>query len=376
MKLPKRISRFWYYGLDKADYGKCLPKIKANDWRIDRVMSFIGFFIMTALFMVSFFFQKLAVFTIPYGVFAGIFALLSLLFLIFKERDWNGVIGFYVISGVYYAFGMVLSFAYPSGKSAIIQLELALLPMLFADKPLRSWAYSAFVCATYSILVMFLKDPSIRFEESFNAISLTVMSLITHWIMGEMRVKGYLASYNNEIMIGELQGAKKQLEKESSTDALTGLLNRRSLYSEFSSIEKKEARRPSALFMIDIDHFKQINDTKGHLAGDRYLASFGSFLQKEGDRHGFVGYRYGGEEFICLVYEKEGEALSSLAEALKSGVKQLPFEDDGHITISLGYTEESLEKSSPLETWLDHADQSVYSAKNAGRDCVKRYLGK
>lgn len=167
--------------------------------------------------------------------------------------------------------------------------------------------------------------------------------------------------------------SRKNSKKETVTDALTGLFNRRSLYDQFSAIEKGEAPRPSGMFMIDLDRFKAINDSEGHIAGDHCLSALGAFIIEKGENSKMVGYRYGGEEFVCLVYGIENRELDDLADSVRKDLEVLAVDGRIHFTISLGYTSAKLEGASPMETWLDHSDQSVYKAKENGRNRIEIY---
>lgn len=207
------MTKFWHYGLSKADYDKCIPAIKSDAWRMDRILCYFAFFVFLCLFGVSLIFSKLGVFTWIYLSFDGVFAILSAYFMFFKRNDEAAIPAFYLISAALFAFGMALSFVYPSGKSTIIHILIVVLPFLFTDKAIRTWAYSIFITLIYVILTFFFKDSSIRFEECFNAISVTAVSLAGHWILGKIRCKGYLAICNNQEMIGKLNAVQEELKK-------------------------------------------------------------------------------------------------------------------------------------------------------------------
>lgn len=376
MKFKNWFERFSHYDLDKSDYEKTKPYINEDALKMSKTMSYVGFFTMAVLLIASFIFPKLSVFTPIYGSFLGVFLIFSILFLALKDKPRYGLACYYVVALAFYVFGFTLSLVYPSGKAAIVHLEIAILPMLFTDKPFRSWSYSALITISYIILIMFFKDASIRFEEGFNAVTLFVLGMATHWIMGKSRCKGYLASYHNGSIIVELEATRLELLKETNTDALTGLKNRRSLYSEFAEISKGASPSPTALIMIDIDDFKKVNDFKGHLVGDLYLSALGTMLLSFGKEGHVDAYRYGGEEFIALIYRLDETETAKLAETIRHAAETLKLENGGRITLSLGYTVKESEGEAPIETWLDHADQSLYSAKASGKNCVKKYLGK
>lgn len=169
---------------------------------------------------------------------------------------------------------------------------------------------------------------------------------------------------------------ENKLLEMTKLDPLTRLYNRSYLEKRFSE-ELERARRHNTIFsviMIDIDHFKKINDTSGHLCGDHTLRQLATLLKELVRAMDIVG-RYGGEEFCCVLPETGIENARILAERLREGVKSADFiycGDCFHITISLGITEYSTSRSS-LEALIGAADDALYCAKNSGRDRVVCY---
>jgi diguanylate cyclase (GGDEF)-like protein len=175
--------------------------------------------------------------------------------------------------------------------------------------------------------------------------------------------------------VSALKQTRDQLEALATTDPLTGALNRRAV-SEAAQAELRRARRhgkPFAALLLDIDHFKRVNDTHGHQAGDRVLqqvaAACGAQL-REIDRFG----RWGGEEFIVLLPETDLDGALVVAERVRQAVAASSVAgDDGlpiAITTSIGVASLSLHDE-PLEALLARADTALYQAKHEGRNCVR-----
>ncbi|MDD2697498.1 MAG: diguanylate cyclase [Arcobacteraceae bacterium] len=161
--------------------------------------------------------------------------------------------------------------------------------------------------------------------------------------------------------------AKKELEKIASIDVLTGLYNRR-MINEFVKNELETVKRNSnglSIIMIDIDYFKQVNDTFGHQVGDIVLSQL-SKLILENTRKSDIQGRYGGEEFIIICPQTTNEAACILAEKLRSAVENFAFDVAGHKTISLGVS--SFNKNDNVESMIKRADDGLYQAKNSGRN--------
>ena len=175
----------------------------------------------------------------------------------------------------------------------------------------------------------------------------------------------------------ELSSANKELEFQASTDALTGVLNRRRMMLEIEQ-EIQRARRYGlqlTLCMLDIDHFKRVNDSYGHLAGDRALVAVAEVLAKALRGADQIA-RFGGEEFMLLLPETGAQEALGLVERLRLAVAALPlYADRGEqfsVTLSGGiaaYAPESDQQQA--SGMLTRADHALYEAKRSGRNCVR-----
>ncbi|MEC4592587.1 MULTISPECIES: GGDEF domain-containing protein [Nitrospirillum] len=173
-------------------------------------------------------------------------------------------------------------------------------------------------------------------------------------------------------LVGRLKAYAGRLYDMATRDVLTGLPNRR----HFLDVGEREVRRgreagqPQALLMIDIDHFKAINDTLGHAAGDRVLTQFGRLLQGW-LREGEVAGRIGGEEFAVLLPDADTVDAAARAETLRRAVEAAPV--NGHATlawtVSIGAARVS-GGDDGLADALRRADLALYAAKAAGRNRV------
>jgi diguanylate cyclase (GGDEF)-like protein len=119
--------------------------------------------------------------------------------------------------------------------------------------------------------------------------------------------------------------------------------------------------------MLDIDHFKAINDTFGHQAGDHVLIEIASRLRRSLRGNDMVA-RWGGEEFIVLVRDCALPDAGRLAENIRAAIAEVPFGPMGRITVSIGAAE--ARDNEDLQSWLSRADQALYRAKRAGRNEV------
>lgn len=177
------------------------------------------------------------------------------------------------------------------------------------------------------------------------------------------------------LLTEELKRANEQLRELTITDGLTGLYNRRH-FNTVIDVELRRAHRDKesvALIMLDIDHFKKLNDRLGHQAGDDALQSVAAELKMSVRRPSDYCFRLGGEEFAVLVADAFGESIEVFAESLRRNVTglKLPNPDYslGILTISLGValSDPGGETSSSL---YSRADKALYKAKSKGRNTV------
>lgn len=221
---------------------------------------------------------------------------------------------------------------------------------------------------------------------------------IGEWDYGFWNLKGFVrftiasfavvyASYFFEISansayktIQEIREKEKihlmALEKLSVTDQLTGLRNRRYFDDNFEIERQKISRYNNklCLIMVDIDHFKRINDEYGHQVGDIVLKEFSSLLLKNIRAIDLLS-RWGGEEFIILLPETSLDNSISIAEKIRTTINEYSFSKIGNITASFGVSRVDPNSTSNMES-LYQVDKALYQAKNQGRNRVVAYEGK
>ncbi|HWQ35930.1 MAG TPA: diguanylate cyclase [Blastocatellia bacterium] len=169
-----------------------------------------------------------------------------------------------------------------------------------------------------------------------------------------------------------LIAAREEVRMLATHDVLTGIWNRRAIMDHLSSELSRCGRHrlPIGVIMGDLDHFKQINDTFGHAAGDAVLQEAASRIKSSLRPYDATG-RYGGEEFLIVVPECTVTGVTSVAERILATFRNRPFSLSGEahaVTISLGIAACSLASARQMELVLEVADQALYRAKSAGRD--------
>ncbi|MBI3182663.1 MAG: diguanylate cyclase [Myxococcales bacterium] len=186
-----------------------------------------------------------------------------------------------------------------------------------------------------------------------------------------------LVSKNRELDLAnrELERKRRELLELSRTDALTGLINRR-YFEERLAVEFARSdryRSPLSCLMLDLDHFKAVNDTYGHAFGDRVLQEVSKVVVKTLRDVDLVA-RYGGEELIALLPETGPEEAMRASERIRKGIAELGLEADGQkrvrCTASIGVATFPVPAIETSEALLRAADDCLYAAKEAGRNRV------
>lgn len=166
-----------------------------------------------------------------------------------------------------------------------------------------------------------------------------------------------------------LRRLNAEIKRLSNTDPLTGLFNRVKLHAQFPVELERAARygRPLSLLLLDVDHFKRVNDELGHPAGDSILMAIARLISAN-TRANDIACRWGGEEFLVLCPETDRQQALALAERIRSQVESAEFSGGRGQSVSIGVA--SLEPGESAEALVKRADMALYRSKNAGRNKV------
>ncbi len=196
--------------------------------------------------------------------------------------------------------------------------------------------------------------------------SMTISSLADIWLLT------LLAGIAIWAQLTQLQMLLR-LYREASRDPLTGLVNRRVLnkWLDLEMIRARQQGCPLSILLFDLDFFKRVNDTYGHLTGDKVLQTFSRLLKRDLSNYNLIG-RYGGEEFIAVLTGKDESAAMIIAERIRKNCHTVETRgSEGGVvsfTVSIGVT--GLRDTDTTETLIDRVDKGLYKAKMNGRDTV------
>lgn len=211
----------------------------------------------------------------------------------------------------------------------------------------------------------------------FAAISILLIGMFKLW-QGKQTLKK-----NNELAIinSKLEEANIKLEELSTVDPLTGAFNRRYFNSRMEE-ELQLATRSKielTLMMLDIDYFKKINDVYGHLSGDEFLSDIGKTVKDLLPRNTDFVVRFGGDEFLIVLFDTNEEGALVVANRVKSSIEHISIKKDGYslnkyTTSSIGLVSFIPNNETTIQIVLDTVDETLYLAKNEGRNRI--FIGK
>jgi diguanylate cyclase (GGDEF)-like protein len=209
--------------------------------------------------------------------------------------------------------------------------------------------------------------------EEYRAIGITMLVYFTYTLMITIKInKEYLRTFDIE---EQLAKQKQKLEVLSQTDPLTGLYNRGHFDTLFQHLWKSAKRNQTrlSLSVMDLDHFKKVNDNYGHSSGDECLKVMAKILKQYCPRESDLCCRYGGEEFLIVMQDASIEHFKDIAEKIRQQLSETWIEHGKHrfkVTTSIGIASCIPQQDAELIELIDQADQALYSAKNYGRNCV------
>jgi diguanylate cyclase len=174
----------------------------------------------------------------------------------------------------------------------------------------------------------------------------------------------------------EAHTLERELENlRSNLDPLTGATSRTSLLTVLRELQALVKRNvmPCSVVMMDLDHFKSVNDTYGHQAGDRVLIAAAQFAMQHQRPYDKV-FRYGGEEFVISLQNTDSKVAFTVVDRLREGLAKTPiYHNEILIAVTASCGIAPLEADLTVEQSVDHADQALYAAKSAGRNCSRMW---
>jgi diguanylate cyclase (GGDEF)-like protein len=301
-------------------------------------------------------------------------------------RWWTGAwCGLLVATTVVFAGLLALGAGF---LARVVALTVASVPVLVAlavvnvrvRRPTLTWVYRATGVLWSAGVVLYLVRPWTveDVEVSGDAADIAVAvamplvfdAVMCAWLVFVLAMAAS-SELQNRLRVSheQLAAANEQLASAATTDALTGLRNRRYLTDALAGELRRADRTgdPVSLLILDVDGFKEINDTEGHPAGDSVLVAVGEVLRSRLRVTDTVG-RWGGDEFLAVMPGSPGEQATVVAETIRAGVGQSRIAGAHAVSVSVGVAER--EHGEPARSLIARADAALYEAKRLGRDRV------
>jgi diguanylate cyclase (GGDEF)-like protein len=261
---------------------------------------------------------------------------------------------------------MVIAFYADSMRSLVLLTYFVV--FIFGLFRLNVWQFlflSAFAVVNYALVILLLYKLYPDLVSKTDILSIVVLAVVLPWFS---LVGGYITRLRAQI-----SHALSTIEKLAIIDDLTQVFNRRQMYKilEHQKALVDRGIHPFSICIFDLDHFKRVNDTFGHSAGDIVLKTVAQETQKNLRNIDHIA-RYGGEEFILILTNSEKNQALVCAERIRKIVQDIVFEkmpDDFRMTISVGVTD--YQPSEVIQNAINRADTALYRAKASGRNKVE-----
>lgn len=238
---------------------------------------------------------------------------------------------------------------------------------LAAERPIRFYAGATLRANGQPLGSLCVLDYTPR---TLSDSQIQVLKLLRNQVVRFMEYRSMNLGQQN--LLHELDATRGALQRMAQTDPLTGLLNRHTFDAHLANLlhSRTNSSKPITLMVIDIDHFKKINDTHGHLVGDQVLVETAGVL-RQALRENDILCRWGGEEFVTLLPGLDLTQTSHIANRIRQSLTESPI-DTGDalisVTASIGLT--VLRSGEQPDDALKRADQAMYQAKAQGRNCT------
>lgn len=262
----------------------------------------------------------------------------------------------------------VMVIAYYADAMRPLVLLTYLVVFIFGLFRLNVWQFlflSVFAVVNYALVILLLYTINPDLVSTSDALSIAVLAVVLPWFS---LIGGYITRLRTQI-----SQALSTIEKLAIIDDLTQVFNRRQMYKilEHQKALVDRGIHPFSICIFDLDHFKKVNDTYGHSAGDVVLKTIAQETQRNLRNIDHIA-RYGGEEFILILTNVEKDQAMICANRIRNLVRKIAFEnmpDDFRMTISVGVTE--FQASEDIQQVINRADAALYRAKANGRNRVE-----
>ena len=354
INFKKFIKHFLYNGLEKESFAELLPDIVSENNRMMEILATIMTVVGWVVSIASYFGIVLDRRSFPACLFLYITSAFFLLIRRYSKLNNNTVshiIGVIQLITLH-LFAILISTFFasnPNTNGVIYHVMLLSSPFVFLAEPVKMDTLLCCSVTFYLHYARLYKMPEAYYYDRIFAYIILFITILCNWFFVIKSVKNI--------------SNKKYIEKERDTDALTGLLTKQA--GKSLTINKLDNNEKGVLFIIDMDNFKHINDTQGHLYGDDILIRL-SNIMKENTRRIDVVSRFGGDEFVIFFPGMEKDEIAFKARSILELVKQRFKNETFKISCSIGAAFADGEIG--YNTLFEKADNALYEAKKLGKN--------
>ena len=376
-----RDKSFNYYGYEKSTYDDCDSLIANMNRRHMEILN-LWFVFITAIYLFfswqnsyGFSQQNSPLFLI-FLIGEFIFEFIIIKFRTATEKVTDIIIHINMLALL--AFGIICSAAQPYMAATIFLVILVLVALSYIGTMLRMVSLLVVGGAAFLTVSYMIKPGSIFNQDVFNVLVVFLLSVVLHYTFQRARIRQFITYRQSTKM-------QQELEIKSSFDALTSLLNRGRFFSMAGEVLRQDNEDPIMLGLMDLDRFKQINDTLGHQMGDKVIQMAGKTIVETlgidyGDKWSFperavrdnlsFAGRLGGDEFVVLIRNLGGESeVREYFEKMLKTLNSVQMEGLDGIHASIGVTEIKPDDRD-IDTAYTRADEALYVSKEAGRNQI------
>ena len=310
-----------YCGIEKDQYRELKKDAYASNFQIWRVLHCMMAVVFAFLFISSLTVDILKQNMIFYlGIFVYSLVAAVLFLFVFKKDSLVAQLMIYLSMSLLFVFGAFITQNKPDTPATTFIALLLICPMFMIDKPYFMAIELTAAASVFLVWMYYVKPLAVWQTDVVNIVVYTVVGIFLHIVSSSIRIKEFVLS--------------RKLAIQKDTDDLTGLKNKGAITREINEYLADESKNKGIMFLLDIDHFKAVNDTYGHNVGDSVINQLGAFLGSVFTKDEIVG-RFGGDEFIVFIKDTDASAMAeSAAKTIAEGVAEHVRVPDGKQTIS------------------------------------------
>ena len=351
MKVVKVIRNFLLYcGIEKDEYNAIKKDFYVSNFVVWRILHFLMIGVSGSLFFSSLFNELLKQNSIFYLVLFIYSIVAAVFFFILKKESIFAQFLIYLSISMLFLFGCFITQNKPETPATTFIVLLILTPMFMLDKPIFMTIELIISSVVFLVWMYNVKTYDVFVYDLINVLSYMIVGIFIHLIANSIRVREFVLT--------------RKINIQKDLDDLTSLKNKGALTREINEYLLDNTKNKGIMILLDIDHFKSINDTYGHDIGDKVIGELGDFLSNKFTKGEIIG-RFGGDEFIIFIKDSDDSNYASIIanEINNETIKTIKVPDEDKIvSVSLGIAIYRGEEKNYSEIFKK-ADIALYKTK-------------